>query len=345
LTLFPRSIMKVAVVILNWNGINFLRKFLPSVLRHSGEAGIVVADNASSDGSLEMLTREFPGVRQVVNKSNLGFAGGYNEALRHVDAEYFILLNSDVEVTAGWISPVIGMMDKDPSIAACQPKVLAYNDKSSFEYAGAAGGFIDKLGYPFCRGRLFDSLEKDEGQYDDARRIFWATGACMFVRAAAFNEVGGFDESFFAHMEEIDLCWRLQRAGGSVWYCPGSAVYHVGGGTLHKSNPHKTYLNFRNNLMMLYKNLSRKEFEKVILPRTIFDFLAAVKFFFSSGGWKEARAVWEAHRDFNKMREKLRQLKADQDPDGSFTASVVYPKSILRDYYLGGKRKFSQLGF
>ena len=298
--------MKVAVVILNWNGRNYLRQFLPSVISNSGDAEIIVADNASTDDSCEVLRKEFPAVKQILNKENFGFAGGYNEALRHVQADYFVLLNSDVEVTPQWISPVIEMMEKDPSIAACQPKILSHADHASFEYAGAAGGFIDKYGYPFCRGRIFDSLERDNGQYDDARQIFWATGACMFVRASAFRNVQGFDASFFAHMEEIDLCWRMQNAGGKIWYCPASKVYHVGGGTLHKSNPHKTYLNFRNNLLMLYKNLPESEFKKVFFFRRVFDFLAAIKFLFSSGGLKEMKSVLRAHKDFRRMKKNLK---------------------------------------
>ena len=337
--------MKAAVVILNWNGRKFLQQFLPFVLRYSGDAEIIVADNASSDDSRDLLSREFPAVRQILNDKNLGFAGGYNEALKKVEADYFILLNSDVEVTPGWIKPVIEMMENDRTIAACQPKLLSYAQREFFEYAGAAGGFIDAYGYPFCRGRIFNSIEKDTGQYNDARRVFWASGACMFVRASAFKEVNGFDETFFAHMEEIDLCWRLQKAGGSIWYNPQSAVYHVGGGTLHKSNPHKTYLNFRNNLLMLYKNLSEKEFQKVYSMRVAFDFLAAMKFFFDSGNLAETKAMYKAHEDFRKMK---------RIPSGPSHVSVenddkirrlIYPKSIVKGFYLGGKKTFSSLDF
>jgi len=334
--------MKVAVVILNWNGRNFLRTFLPSVLKHSGEAEIFVADNASSDDSVELVQKEFPSVKVVLNEKNHGFAGGYNQALNKIDTDYFVLLNSDVEVTSGWIDPIIAMMEKDVSIAAAQPKILSQADKTSFEYAGAAGGFIDKYGFPFCRGRIFNMVEKDNGQYNDARKIFWATGACMFVRAAAFKKVNGFDEKFFAHMEEIDLCWRLQKAGGSIWYCPDSTVYHVGGGTLHKSNPHKTYLNFRNNLMMLYKNLPEKEFKQVFSYKLMFDTLAAVKFFASSGNLREARAVSRAHGDFSKMKNDL--LKSP-DSNGEEISKVIYQGSILKAYYLEGKKYFSELGF
>jgi GT2 family glycosyltransferase len=334
--------MKVAVVILNWNGRNFLRTFLPPVLKYSGQAEVIVADNASSDDSCEVVKTEFPSVRLIRNEKNHGFAGGYNEALKKVEADYFILLNSDVEVTPGWIDPVIAMMEKDISIAAAQPKILSHADKTSFEYAGAAGGFIDKYGYPFCRGRIFDTIEKDSGQYDDERRIFWATGACLFVRASAFRNVNGFDEKFFAHMEEIDLCWRLQKAGGAIWYEPGSTVYHVGGGTLHKSNPHKTYLNFRNNLIMLYKNLPAKEFEKVFSFRLLYDTLAAAKFVISSGNLNETRAVIRAHNDFRKMKKDLQKTTEGNEAEIS---KVIFQKSILNEYYLNGKKLFSRLPF
>ena len=334
--------MKVAVVILNWNGRNFLRTFLPPVLKYSGQADVIVADNASSDDSCDVVKSEFPAVKIIRNEKNYGFAGGYNEALKQVTADYFILLNSDVEVTPGWIDPVIAMMEKDISIAAAQPKILSHSDKTSFEYAGAAGGFIDKYGYPFCRGRIFDTIENDTGQYDDARRIFWATGACMFVRASAFRNINGFDEKFFAHMEEIDLCWRLQKAGGSIWYHPGSTVFHVGGGTLHKSNPHKTYLNFRNNLLMLYKNLPSKEFEKVFSFRLLYDTLAAAKFVLSSGNLNETRAVIRAHNDFRKMKKEILKTSEGNEADIS---KVIFQKSILNEYYLGGKKKFSRLNF
>jgi GT2 family glycosyltransferase len=334
--------MKIAVVILNWNGRNFLRSFLPAVLKHSGQAEIIVADNASSDDSCDVLRLEFPSVKILRNEKNHGFAGGYNEALKQVEADYFILLNSDVEVTPGWIDPVIALMEADYSIVAVQPKILSHANKPSFEYAGAAGGFIDKYGYPFCRGRIFNSIEEDKGQYNDARRIFWATGACMFVKASAFKNVNGFDESFFAHMEEIDLCWRLQKAGGGIWYCPDSTVYHVGGGTLHKSNPHKTYLNFRNNLLMLYKNLPEKEFEKVFSFRLFFDAVAAIKFFVSSGNLNETRGVIRAHRDFWKMKKELVKTPVGNEDEIS---KVIYSGSILNEYYIRGKKYFSQLDF
>ncbi|CAN5574761.1 glycosyltransferase family 2 protein [soil metagenome] len=337
--------MKIAVVILNWNGRNLLRQFLPSVIRNSGVAEIVVADNASTDDSCELLRKEFPGVRQILNKRNLGFAGGYNEALKNIQADYFILLNSDVEVTPGWIVPVIEMMEHDLSIAAAQPKILSHADPGSFEYAGAAGGFIDKYGYPFCRGRIFDRIEKDNGQYDDAKRIFWATGACMFVRSSTFYEAKGFDETFFAHMEEIDLCWRLQKAGGTIWYCPQSSVLHVGGGTLNKSNPHKTYLNFRNNLLMLYKNLPLKEFNKVYRFRMSFDFIAALKFVAGTGKLADTKAVLRAHSDFRKMKNGLAKFSLENESSTQKIRGVVYPKSILKAFYMEGRKFFSGLDF
>ncbi len=337
--------MKVAVVILNWNGRNFLRQFLPSVISCSSNAEIFVADNASTDDSLEILQSEFPSVRLIINKQNFGFAGGYNEALKQVESDYYILLNSDVEVTPGWIEPVIEMMEAHRSIAACQPKILSHADHSSFEYAGAAGGYIDKYGYPFCRGRIFNTIEKDKGQYDDVQRIFWATGACMFVRATSFRAVSGFDKSFFAHMEEIDLCWRMQKAGGSIYYCPHAKVYHVGGGTLNKSNPHKTYLNFRNNLLMLYKNLSPEKFEKVFMIRKRFDFLAAMKFMITPGGWGDMMAVRKAHTDFRKMKKEKGILLVENEVTERNISNVCYPESILKAYYLNGMKYFSQLKF
>nr|MBP8033086.1 glycosyltransferase family 2 protein [Bacteroidia bacterium] len=247
---------KVAVVILNWNGKPFLEKFLPTVLQYSSGAQIIVADNQSSDDSVAFLKTQFPQVSVILNPSNDGFATGYNLALKQVKAEYYVLLNSDVEVTENWLQPIIKLMDENLKVAACQPKILDYNHPSKFEYAGAAGGFIDKYGYPFCRGRIFNVLEEDKAQYDTAKEVFWATGACMFVRAEAFWKVGGFDDDYFAHMEEIDVCWRMKNIGYQIYVEPSSKVYHVGGGTLNKLSPRKTFLNFRNNLTTLTKNAS-----------------------------------------------------------------------------------------
>lgn len=245
----------VAIVVLNWNGKTFLEKFLPSVVASAYTAKkIIVADNASTDDSVAFLRKEYPQITIIQNGANLGFAKGYNRALRQVEADYYILLNSDVEVTPNWIGPVIKLMESDTAIAAAQPKLLAYNCKDEFEYAGASGGWLDKFGYPFTRGRVFDDCEKDLGQYDDVQPCFWASGAAFFVRSAVYHEMGGLDEFFFAHQEEIDLCWRLQLAGYKVYVQPASVVYHVGGGTLPKGNSRKTFLNFRNNLIMIYKN-------------------------------------------------------------------------------------------
>ena len=246
----------IAIVILNWNGKKYLEKFLPSVMASTyTNLRVVIADNASTDDSIAFIKKEYPGVEIIINDKNEGFAKGYNSALKKVNADYYILLNNDVEVTPGWIEPVITLMESDPKIAACQPKLLSFDDKNSFEYAGAAGGWIDSFGYPFTRGRVFDTCEKDMGQYDEASSCFWSTGAAMFVRAAVYHEMGGFDEYFFAHQEEIDLCWRMQLFGYKVFAEPKSLVYHVGGGTLPKGNSRKTFLNFRNNLIMLSKNL------------------------------------------------------------------------------------------
>lgn len=332
--------MKTAVVILNWNGRKFLEQFLPSVIKHSADATVFVADNGSTDDSVSYLQKNFPQVSIVSSTENKGFAGGYNEALKHVKAEYFILLNSDVEVTEGWIKPVIDLMDSDKTIAACQPKIRMYADKQLFEYAGAAGGFIDKYGYPFCRGRIFETLEEDKGQYNDNCEVFWATGACMFVRSEVFFKADGFDEDFFAHMEEIDLCWRMKNLGHKIMYCCGSKVYHVGGGTLQKSNPLKTYLNFRNSLMMLIKNTEGFKLFRVLFIRAVLDDVAQLKFLLS-GNFKDFVAVQKAQFyvffHFFKIKKKRKAVKEN--------VSGVYNRSIVADYFLRGKKKFSDLDF
>jgi GT2 family glycosyltransferase len=336
--------MKVAVVILNWNGKHFLEKFLPSVIAcNSSDSEIIVADNNSSDDSVSFLKENYPNVKIIINSVNGGFAKGYNDALQHVDAEYYILLNSDVEVTPGWIDSVIRLMDSDKNIAACQPKIKAYHDKDLFEYAGAAGGFIDKYGYPFCRGRMFDHLEKDQGQYNDVREIFWATGACMFVRAECFHMIKGFDADFFAHMEEIDLCWRLKNFGYKIMYCPDSTVYHVGGGTLNKISPKKTYLNFRNNLMLIYKNHPPKYFFIKFFWRMILDGIAGMKFLLS-GEFGHIIAIIKAHFNFynshSSTRMKRNVLKKEIK---QYTTSAVYLHSVIADFYLRGKKTFSEI--
>jgi hypothetical protein len=327
-------------VILNWNGKNFLEKFLPSLLANSiNKADIIVADNASSDGSVEYLKSNFPTIRIIQHNKNYGFAKGYNLALEQVAADYYILLNSDIEVTTNWIQPVIDLLESDDSIAACQPKIRSYDEPQKFEYAGAAGGFIDKYGYPFCRGRMFLSIEEDNGQYNDTIEIFWATGACMFVRASLFHRFGGLDEDFFAHMEEIDFCWRLKNEGYKIMYCPASVVYHIGGGTLPKISWRKTYLNFRNNCILLYKNLPDNQLLEVFAKRLILDGIAAMKFLITAG-FKDFFAVSKAHisfyRSLRKTRQKRNKLKQGQ-------VQNIYQKNIVFEYYLRGKKKFTDL--
>ncbi len=336
--------MKVAVVILNWNGKKFLEKFLPSVISFNPSySEIIVADNASTDDSIDFLKRNYPQIKIIQNVTNGGFAKGYNEALSNLEAEYYVLLNSDVEVTAGWIAPVINMMDADRSIAACQPKIKAYDNKKFFEYAGAAGGYLDKYGYPFCRGRILDHTEEDLGQYDDSREIFWATGACLFVRSECFHLVKGFDDDFFAHMEEIDLCWRLKNRGYKIMYCAESTVYHVGGGTLNKTSPKKTYLNFRNNLQLLVKNHPPRYFIRMLLWRMMLDGIAGIKFLLSAQ-FLHFIAVLKAHKSFyasiGKTFRKRKELKKQII---TYTTTAVYLHSIIVDYYLRGKKTFTEI--
>ncbi len=330
---------KVAVVILNYNGRKFLQKFLPVVIERSGNAEIWVADNQSTDDSVAFMKEHFPGVKLIINKENGGFAKGYNDALGKIDADYYVLLNSDIEVTENWIQPVIDLMESDLKIAACQPKIRAYHDKEKFEYAGASGGFIDKLGYPFCRGRVFQALEEDKGQYDDTVEVFWATGACMFVRAKVYHEMGGLDSDFFAHMEEIDFCWRLKNNDYKVMVCPSSVVYHIGGGTLPKSSARKTYLNFRNNFALLYKNLPEGRLNKVILLRLVLDGLAGIKFL-AEGHFGDFFAVIKAHfhfyGDLKNLKRKRRKLKQKE-------VSQVYQGNIALEHYLKGVKYFSEM--
>jgi len=300
---------RIAVVILNWNGVSMMKRFLPGVVKHSPEAEIVVADNASTDESLVWLEKEMPMVRRVVLDKNYGFAEGYNRGLKPVEAEYYLLLNSDVEVTEGWLQPMLRYMDEHPEVAACQPKLRCQWAPEMLEYAGACGGYIDWLGYPFCRGRVQGNVEKDEGQYDTIAPILWASGAALMIRSKDYWEAGGLDGRFFAHQEEIDLCWRLRSRGRGIVCIPESVVYHVGGGTLPKENPRKTYLNFRNNLLLLYKNLSEKELKRVMWRRRYLDALASVVFLLK-GNFGSFKAVWQGRRDFHRMRpdfEKDRQ--------------------------------------
>ena len=325
--------MNSAVVILNWNGRDFLQKFLPPLLRHTpADVEIVVGDNGSTDDSLTLLQNNFPTVRIVALDQNYGFAGGYNRVLEQLDHEYWILLNSDVEVTPNWVEPLIEAL-KDPAVAAVQPKIVAHADPTRFEYAGASGGFVDALGYPFCRGRLVNECEADEGQYDDRREVFWASGAAFGVRADAFRRAGGFDDRFFAHMEEIDLCWRFKRLGYRIEVEPQSAVRHVGAGTLPVWSPRKTYLNFRNNIAMLYKNLTAGRFAAVYAVRLGTDALRAVSYLVS-GKLNFAAAIFRGHRDFWRTRRRYPRLDAPKGRVGQiYRGSVVLHALLVKGVF------------
>lgn len=334
---------QTAVVILNYNGAGMLRRFLPSVIKYSPEASIYVADNGSSDESCDVVRNEFPAVKLMVLDHNYGFAEGYNRALAQVDEEYAVLLNSDVEVTRGWLSPMTQFLDSNPEVAACQPKLLSFKQKDFFEYAGAAGGFIDKWGYTFCRGRIFNTVERDSGQYDDTTDVFWATGAALMIRNEVYKNNGGLDGRFFAHMEEIDLCWRLRSRGYRIACVPQSHVYHVGGATLKKENPQKTYLNFRNNLLMIYKNAPDCQLKKIMLFRKVFDNVAALKFL-ASGDYAAFKAVRKARRDFKAMCSGYDKARAENMKLAVTTRiPEVLKSSILYKYYLGFKHTYSSL--
>ena len=336
---------KVAIVILNWNGARMLEQYLPSVVRYSREeATVYVADNASTDDSLQLLKSRFPEVRLITLERNWGFAEGYNRALAQIDAEYYLLLNSDVEVTHHWLTPLIQILDAHPDIAACQPKLLSVFNRTSFEYAGASGGFIDRYGYPFCRGRIFETVEKDNGQYDNVADVLWATGAALLIRARDYNKVGGLDGRFFAHNEEIDLCWRLRILGRRIVCVPDSQVFHVGGGTLPKVNPMKTFYNFRNNLTMLYKCLPDNELHHVMRTRWFLDYLAAWEMLILKRNWGDFRAVYRARKafqrwkhDFDKDREEIQKGRVQKEipEQRSFM--------LLWQYYAKGRRRFSDL--
>ena len=328
--------MKIAVVILNWNGEKLLEQFLPSIVQYSSEADIYVADNASTDDSISYVKAFFPTVKIIKNESNLGFAEGYNEALKSVDAEIFALVNSDIEVTENWLKPIIETFENEPQTSIIQPKILDYKRKEYFEYAGAAGGFMDKYGYMFCRGRIFDTLEKDHGQYDDNCEIFWASGACFFIRSSVYNELKGFDADFFAHQEEIDLCWRAFNKGHKIKYNSRSVVYHVGGATLQQGNPRKTFLNFRNSLLMLLKNLPKKDLYWILFCRFILDGIAGIQFLFQ-GKFKHFVAILKAHFSFYtlfyinfKKRAKVQSEK------------YYKTKSIVFQYYINGGKVFEK---
>lgn len=319
----------VAVVILNYNGANFLKQFLPTVLKHSKGCRVIVSDNASTDDSIALLERDFPEVEIHRMDENLGYAGGYNKTLQDLDADIFVLLNSDVEVTENWIEPVVELLESNPTYAAAQPKLLDYNIKDHFEYAGAAGGCIDIMGYPFCHGRIFEDLEVDKGQYEEERKIFWASGACLFIKKEAFMEAGMLDRDFFAHQEEIDLCWRLQNLGYSIWYTPKSVIYHVGGGTLHKSNPKKTFLNIRNNLAMILKNLGSWQILYRFPLRILLDCLVILSLFAQKKA-PDAIAVTKAHVDFWKNLtywiRKRKTIKRDRKRklQGVYYGSILF---------------------
>ena len=337
--------MKVAVVILNWNGRKMLEQFLPSVCRFSQQEGVevIVADNASTDDSLPFLTENYPDVRQVVLDRNYGFADGYNRSLAQIEAEYFVLLNSDVEVTEHWLDPLISYMDAHPDVAVCQPKIRSQVAPPFFEHAGAAGGFMDKFGYPFCRGRILSVVEEDKGQYDTECDLFWATGAAFFVRAKAYRACGGLDADFFAHMEEIDLCWRMRSRGYRIVCLPQSVVFHVGGGTLNASNPHKTYLNYRNNLLMIYKNALPKQLRKMLFARYFLDYLSAFVFLLK-GEVGNFKAVFSARSEYSKMKKNFTQKrKENMERVVNETIKEIYPKSIVENFYLRKITCFSSL--
>ncbi|MEM9000339.1 MAG: glycosyltransferase [Bacteroidota bacterium] len=330
--------MKIAIVILNWNGAKLLEAYLPSVIHFSRQAEIHVIDNASTDGSVDFIKEHYPKVHIIQNSSNGGFAKGYNDGLKHVQADVFCLLNSDVEVTKDWLAPVEKIFGERTDAAIVQPKILDLKRRNYFEYAGAAGGFIDQLGYPFCRGRIFQTLEKDEGQYDDIRKIFWATGACMFIKSDIFRHLGGFDEDYFAHQEEIDLCWRAQNLGHTVYYVGHSHVYHLGGSTLKNINPKKTFLNFRNSLYSITKNLPRKKAVPLIMSRLLLDGIAAVRFIFQLR-FDHCIAILGAHLSFYcnfsrmyKKREKVNYIR-----------NYYAAKSIVWSYFVHQVRNFNIL--
>jgi GT2 family glycosyltransferase len=332
-----------AVVILNWNGIEQLRTFLPSVVEHTLDAQIIVADNASTDNSIDWIQQNYPQVKIISLPENYGYAGGYNEALKFVDADFLVLLNSDIEVTPGWLEPLINALINNPTVAACQPKILSYHYKTHFEYAGAAGGYIDKYGIPFCKGRIFKTIEADTNQYNQAAEIFWASGACLTIRNDVFKKIGGFDADFFAHMEEIDLCWTIHRLGYSIQYIPDSTIYHVGGATLNKANPKKTFLNFRNSLWMLQKHLPKNKLLSILFMRMCLDGLAALHYL-SQGQWKHFAAVFNAHMSFYfNGKNKGKRKALSHLPFFYSDTNLIIKKSIIFEYYLKSKNTYHSL--
>lgn len=339
--------LKIAIVILNWNGVKLFPDFLPSIIEHSqgNNIEIIIADNGSTDNSLAYLKDNFPTVTLIDLKTNYGFAKGYNVALQQIEADYFVLVNSDVKVEKGWIEPCIKHFENDEKVAAVQPKILSFNEPNYFEYAGAAGGFIDKYGYPFCRGRILDKVETDKNQYNKPSEIFWATGACMFVRAKTFKKLGGFDSDFWAHMEEIDLCWRLKNRGYKIVYEPQSTIFHLGGGSLSYGDPRKIFLNFRNNLFMLYKNLPKKKFPRILILRMILDGVAAVKFL-AGMEFKAFNAVLKAHLHFYRSLSLLRQKRVELKKHVIVKShEQMFQKSIMWNFFIQKKHKFTDLNF
>tara|TARA_R110001583_G_scaffold109799_2_gene258630 strand:+ start:10748 stop:11764 length:1017 start_codon:yes stop_codon:yes gene_type:complete len=332
--------VKIAIVILNWNGKQLLEKFLPSIVKYSdlSNVEIYVADNASTDDSVSFIKKNFPSIRIVQNKENGGFAKGYNDALKHIDTDIYALVNSDIEVTEGWLNSILKTFEKEPNTAVIQPKILDYKNKELFEYAGAAGGFIDKYGYPYCRGRIFSELEKDNQQFNDEKDIFWASGACFFIRSKTFHELNGFDEDYFAHQEEIDLCWRVKNKGKNIKYIGDSKVYHVGGATLKEESPRKTFLNFRNSLFSLVKNLPKNQLVNILFIRLVLDGVAGVKFLFEMRP-KHTFAILKAHFSFYSLLGKMIKKRK------TLTKKTAYyaVKSIIWQHYVLGKKKYSEI--
>lgn len=331
---------KVAIVILNWNGKFFLERHLPSVLKYSTEAEVFIIDNHSTDESIPFLKTNYPYIKLIQHGQNFGFCGGYNKGLKEINAEYYLLLNSDVDVTPNWLHPMLDLMEKDSKIGACQPKMKDYNNPTDFEYAGAAGGLIDKLGYPFCRGRIFETIEEDLLQFEDEKEIFWASGACFLIRSTLFHQLNGFDERFFAHMEEIDLCWRIQNLGYKIYYTSKSQVLHVGGGTLHKENPFKTFLNFRNSLLCIHNNLPSNIKYKIIFQRLILDGVAGIKFLFK-GNFKNTFAIIKAHFSFYYLSFKTANPNFEKGKNNTY--SKITERSIVYKYFILKKTKFLEL--
>ena len=326
----------IAVVLLNWNGVKLLEQFLPSITAHSTKASIYVIDNASTDHSVTFIEENYPQITVIKLNKNHGFCGGYNLGLTQIQAKYYVLVNTDIEVTENWLTDPVDILSSDPSVGVCQPKIKSWREKDKFEYAGAAGGYIDYLGYPFCRGRIFENIEEDHHQYDDTSEIFWASGACFFIKASLFHDSGGFDSHFFAHMEEIDLCWRIKNSGFKIIYCGSSTVYHVGGATLVKDNPKKTYLNFRNSLLCLVKNLPPKKYIPKVVARLILDGAAGLYFLYKKQPL-HTLAILKAHLAFyRKMWKYTYSVK-------SYTTSPIYKKSIVVEHHLRGKKKTSEL--